>query len=174
MVHRITNSLQAIKNRWRSLILLPLAVIFLDQLTKTIVRSTIPLAESWIPFPALGRSIRILNLDNSAAAFGLLGDGSGTFIVVFAFVAIGLILFFYPRLAKSETYMRVAFGLLLGGFAGNLIDRLIQGYVTDIIVFLIPNAFNLADLANLSGFLVLLIGYMEESSEEQEKSTNKE
>lgn len=165
MKTNFSESLQSIKNRWRSLILLPLAVVFLDQLTKTIVRSTIPLAESWIPFPAIGRSIRILNLDNSAAAFGLLGDDSGLFITIFAFVAIGLILFFYPRLAKSETYMRVAFGLLLGGFIGNLIDRLIQGYVTDILVVLIPNAFNLADLANLSGFLVLLIGYLEESSE---------
>jgi signal peptidase II len=170
---RFLESWKTIRNRWRSLILLPLGVIFFDQLTKTIVRSTIPLAESWIPFPSIGRAIRVLNLDNSAAAFGLLGDDSGMFITIFAFVAIGLILAFYPRLAVSETYMRVAFGLLLGGFAGNLIDRLIQGYVTDILVVLIPNAFNLADLANLSGFLVLLIGYLEESSEETEKKPEK-
>jgi lipoprotein signal peptidase len=55
MKTQLSESLQSIKNRWRSLILLPLAVIFLDQLTKTIVRSTIPLAESWVPFPRVGR-----------------------------------------------------------------------------------------------------------------------
>jgi lipoprotein signal peptidase len=84
-------------------------------------------------------------------------------------VAIGLILFYYPRIAAAEPYMRWAFGLLLAGFSGNLIDRLWQGYVTDIFVVLLPNAFNIADLANLAGFLVLLIGYMEESSAEQEQ-----
>ncbi|MCS6907541.1 MAG: signal peptidase II, partial [Anaerolineales bacterium] len=86
------------------------------------------------------------------------------FIVAFGFAAIGLILFFYPRIAVAEPYMRWAFGFLLGGFVGNLIDRLWQGYVTDILVILLPNAFNVADLANLTGFLVLLIGYLEESS----------
>ncbi|MCX8062375.1 MAG: signal peptidase II, partial [Anaerolineales bacterium] len=81
-------------------------------------------------------------------------------------------LFFSPRIATAEPYMRWAFGFLLAGFTGNLIDRLWQGYVTDIFVVLLPNAFNIADVANLTGFLVLLIGYLEESGEEQ-KSTEK-
>ncbi len=158
---------------WRSLILLPLAVILLDQLTKSLVRANLSLGESWLPFPALGRSIRILNLDNSAAAFGLLGEEAGAWITWLGVAVIVLILVFYPRIAQSPTYMRVAFGLLLGGFAGNLIDRIIQGYVTDIFVVLLPNAFNLADLANFGGFIVLLIGYLEESSQEVEAENKK-
>jgi signal peptidase II len=160
----------SIRTHWRSLILLPLAVIFLDQLTKTLVRANLSLGESWVPFSSLGRSIRILNLDNSAAAFGLLGEAAGNWIVWLAVAIIALILIFYPRIAQSPTYMRVAFGLLLGGFTGNLIDRFIQGYVTDIFVVLLPNAFNLADLANFGGFLVLLIGYLEESNEEEQRT----
>jgi len=161
--------LEAILRAKTALIFTPLTLLFLDQLSKAWVRATIPLGESRVLIPALGRALRIVHIDNPAAAFGLLGEEGSTFITIFGFVAIGLILFFYPRLAAAEPYMRWAFGFLLAGFSGNLIDRLWQGYVTDIFVVLLPNAFNIADLANLAGFLVLLIGYLEESSAEQEQ-----
>jgi len=154
----------------QQLIYLPLAILLLDQLSKAAVRATIPLGESRTLIPALGRAVRIVHIDNPAAAFGLLGEEGGPFITIFAFVVIGLILFFYPRIAASEPYMRWAFGLLLGGFTGNLIDRLWLGYVTDIFIVLLPNAFNIADLANFGGFLVLLIGYLEESSSSKSSS----
>lgn len=165
--------LKAILRAKTALIVAPLLVLLLDQLSKAWVRATIPLGESRLLIPALGRSLRIVHIDNPAAAFGLLGEEGGPFITVFGFLAIGLILFFYPRIAASEPYMRWAFGLLLGGFSGNLIDRLWQGYVTDIFVVLLPNAFNIADLANLAGFLVLLIGYLEESDSGQDKEEEK-
>lgn len=152
-----------------ALIITPLTLLFLDQLSKAWVRATIPLSESRILIPALGYSLRIVHVDNPAAAFGLLGEEGGAFITIFGFVAIGLILFFYPRIACAEPYMRWAFGLLLAGFSGNLIDRLWQGYVTDIFVVLLPNAFNIADLANFSGFFILLIGYLEESGSGENK-----
>jgi len=161
--------LKAIVKAKTALIFLPLTLLLLDQLSKAWVRATIPLGESRVLIPALGRALRIVHIDNPAAAFGLLGEEGSTFITIFGFVAIGLILFYYPRIAAAEPYMRWAFGLLLAGFSGNLIDRLWQGYVTDIFVVLLPNAFNIADLANLAGFLVLLIGYLEESSAEQEQ-----
>jgi signal peptidase II len=163
------SGLKAIVKAKTALIFLPLTLLLLDQLSKAWVRATIPLGESRVLIPALGRALRIVHIDNPAAAFGLLGEEGSTFITIFGFVAIGLILFYYPRIAAAEPYMRWAFGLLLAGFSGNLIDRLWQGYVTDIFVVLLPNAFNIADLANLAGFLVLLIGYLEESSAEQEQ-----
>ncbi len=158
-------------SRREQLIYLPAAILLLDQLSKAWVRTTIPLGESRLLIPALGRALRIVHIDNPAAAFGLLGEDAGGFITIFAFVVIGLILFFYPRIAASEPYMRWAFGLLLGGFSGNLIDRLWQGYVTDIFVVILPNAFNIADLANFGGFLVLLIGYLEESSSDRKEGS---
>ncbi len=161
--------LKAILQARTALIFTPLILLFLDQFSKALVRASLPLGESRILIPALGRSLRIVHMDNPAAAFGLLGEEGGTFITIFGFVAIGLILFFYPRIATAEPYMRWAFGLLLAGFSGNLIDRLWQGYVTDIFVVILPNAFNIADLANFGGFLVLLIGYMEESGTGQEQ-----
>lgn len=163
------SGLKAVAQAKTALIFMPLALLLLDQLSKAWVRMTIPLGESRVLIAALGRALRIVHIDNPAAAFGLLGEEGGTFITIFGFLAIGLILFFYPRIAAAEPYMRWAFGFLLAGFTGNLIDRLWQGYVTDIFVVLLPNAFNLADLANLAGFLVLLIGYLEESSAEQEQ-----
>ena len=163
------SGLKAIVKAKTALIFLPLTLLLLDQLSKAWVRATIPLGESRVLIPALGRALRIVHIDNPAAAFGLLGEEGSTFITIFGFVAIGLILFYYPRIAAAEPYMRWVFGLLLAGFSGNLIDRLWQGYVTDIFVVLLPNAFNIADLANLAGFLVLLIGYLEESSAEQEQ-----
>lgn len=167
---RFHSRLKAVLQARAALIYTPLALLLLDQLSKAWVRATIPLGESRVLIPALGYSLRIVHIDNPAAAFGLLGEEGAPLITVFGFVAIGLILFFYPRIAASEPYMRWAFGLLLAGFTGNLIDRLWQGYVTDIFVVGLPNAFNIADLANFGGFLVLLIGYMEESSGEQKKA----
>lgn len=169
MVMSIRSGLKAVLQASSALIFSPLLLLALDQLSKAWVRANIPLGESRVLIPALGRSLRLTHLDNPAAAFGLLGEEAGSFITLLAFVAIGLILFFYPRIATSEPYLRWAFGLLLGGFSGNLIDRLCQGYVTDIFVVLLPNAFNLADVANFTGFLVLLIGTLEESGKEQTK-----
>lgn len=164
---QVSSGFKAVLQAKTALIFTPLTLLLLDQLSKAWVRATIPLGESRLIIPALGRSLRIVNIDNPAAAFGLLGEEGGTFITIFGFVAIGLILFFYPRIAASEAYMRWAFGFLLAGFSGNLIDRLWQGYVTDIFVVLLPNAFNIADLANFAGFLVLLIGYLEETGATQ-------
>ena len=84
---------------------------------------------------------------NTGAAFGILKD-SRIFLIVVSVVALFFIL-------KYFEYSPFAMGLLLGGCVGNLIDRLVFGYVIDFIDVGFWPVFNIADSANTLGFLLL-------------------
>ena len=71
-----------------------------------------------------------------------------------------LILYFYMKKFKENKRNIIAFSLIFGGLLGNLIDRIIHGYVIDFIDFYIFNynypVFNLADRFICIGVLILL------------------
>jgi signal peptidase II len=97
---------------------------------------------------------------NTGIAFGFFKDQGVTFIVI-PIVAIFLLAFniYYYRQnneALSRTYI-VAFSLILGGAFGNLIDRMVYGYVIDFIDFRVWPVFNIADSAITIG--AILVGY---------------
>jgi signal peptidase II len=100
---------------------------------------------------------RIVNWQNSGAAFGSFQDGNSVFTVL-AIVVIAAILYYYPRVETNDWTLRLAMGLQLGGAAGNLIDRLSMGRVTDLISIGSFPVFNIADSAISIGVVVLLLG----------------
>jgi signal peptidase II len=140
--------------------LVAIAVFLADQATKAIIRGSLDLGESW---PNEDWLVRIKHVTNNGAAFGML-QGQGVFLTVTAVMAIGAIVFYYVVPPFESGIMRAALGLLLGGAAGNLIDRLRFGEVTDFIQFPHYPAFNIADssitigLAVIIGFFVLIEG----------------
>jgi signal peptidase II len=80
---------------------------------------------------------------------------------VFMILAIAVsiaILFYFPQVPRGEWPLRLAMGLQLGGAVGNLIDRLVQGHVTDFVSVLNFAVFNVADASISTGVAVLLIG----------------
>jgi len=87
-----------------------------------------------------------------------------------AFVVIGAILYYYPQVESDDWTLKLAMGLQLGGAAGNLIDRLLAGQVTDFISVSVFPVFNIADASITVGVLVLLLGVW--IKERQEKGTN--
>jgi signal peptidase II len=129
-------------------------VIAFDQLTKAIIRAELALGESW---PNDDWLVKIRHLTNTGAAFGMLQD-AGVFLTFTAVMAIGAIVFYYLYPPFESGLMRAALGLLLGGAAGNLIDRLRFGEVTDFIQFPRYPAFNVADSSITIG-LVVIIGF---------------
>ena len=132
--------------------LIAIAVFVADQLTKSLVRNGLAIGESW---PNDDWLVRITHVTNSGAAFGIL-QGQGLFLTVTAVLAIGAIIFYYAYPPLEHGLLRIALGLQLGGAAGNLIDRLRFGEVTDMFHFPHYPAFNIADSSIVVGLFVLV------------------
>lgn len=135
------------------------AVIVLDQWTKWLVRVNLPFQATWLPscLSPLAPYARIVHWHNSGAAFGSFQNGNSVFTVL-AIVVIAAILYYYPRVEADDWTLRLAMGLQLGGAAGNLIDRLSMGRVTDFVSIGNFPVFNIADSAISIGVVVLLLG----------------
>ena len=121
-------------------------LVFLDQLTKELAIAA--LSDGSV-MPVIGEILRFRLAYNDAAAFSL-GVGQTWVLAIIACCAVLALLWFGPR-AKNLTWTIIT-GLVLGGAAGNLVDRLtrapgfLNGHVVDFISipFNFP-IFNLAD-----------------------------
>lgn len=141
---------------WRGAVLfaIALAIVALDQYTKALVRANLPLNTSWMPIPWLDPLVTLTHVRNTGAAFGLLPSLGGVFRIV-SLVVVLAIIFYFRQLAANSWLLCVAFGLQLGGAAGNLVDRLARGYVTDFIDVRVWPIFNVADSAIVVGTVLL-------------------
>lgn len=133
-------------------------VVLLDQLSKYLVESRIPLYGVWAPIPSLEGLFRIVHTSNSGAVFGLF-QGTGFFFAILGVIIVIAIIYFNFTLPSGQWLLRIALGLQLGGAIGNLTDRFRRGgHVTDFIDIGPWYIFNLADLAIVSG--VILFGWV--------------
>jgi len=130
--------------------LLAVGVVVADQAVKAIVRSTIDRGDA----VDLILGIKIVNVRNSGIAFGMF-SGGGVVLVIFAIAALTALLVFFAR-HRDRPLVWLPTGLLIGGAAGNLIDRIRESGVTDFIDFPWWPAFNVADIAITFGVLTLL------------------
>ena len=112
-----------------------LSVIILDQLTKFLIRHFQPVWDLKI--------LTIQFIQNTGAGFGIL-QGKTLWLGILSLVVTGVILYNYKHISK-ENWMQYSFALFLGGTIGNMIDRLLIGYVTDFIYLKFWPAFNIAD-----------------------------
>jgi signal peptidase II len=125
-------------------------VILLDQLSKRWIEGNLPIGESLVPFPSLVNFFTITHFTNTGAAFGLLQGQSILFVAIGIAVAVAIVI--YMRyLPRDQFLVQLALGLQLGGALGNMIDRVRQGHVTDFIFFHFWPAFNIADMAIVTG-----------------------
>src|SRR5437870_11233489 len=106
-----------------------IVVFALDRLTKAWVSENIPLGTAR---PVVGEYVRITHAQNTGAAFGLLPERT-TLLSILSVVAVFVILYYYRQLRSESPLIATTLGLQLGGAFGNLIDRLTQGYVVDVI-----------------------------------------
>jgi signal peptidase II len=135
-------------------------VIMLDQLSKRLVDTSMQLYQSieLMPF------FQLTYLRNQGAAFSFLSQAGGWqrwFFVGLAVTASGLICYWLKRLEKHQRWEAAAWALILGGALGNLIDRVLYGYVIDFLDVYYGEwhwpAFNVADSAITVGVAMLLI-----------------
>jgi signal peptidase II len=131
-------------------------VLVSDQITKAFVRSNLAIGESW---PDEGWLVKFTHVTNSGAAFGIL-QGQTLFLTITAVIAIGAIAFYYLFPPLEHGLLRLALGLQLGGAAGNLLDRIRLGHVTDFIDFPRYPEFNIADSSIVVGLFVIGVFYV--------------
>ncbi len=150
-------------NYWDYAYLLCIAgiVLCLDQGSKLMVRSYIQPGDSWMPYASLSPYLRIVHNGNTGIALGLFRSTNGLFIALSEIACIAILLL-YPRLSlhRNVLVMGSGLGLLLGGAAGNLVDRISVGYVTDILLVNLFPVFNLADLCIILGIILIAIGLL--------------
>lgn len=165
-----------IRKYWQ-IVGIAIVIVALDQWTKGLVRANIPLGGSWLPesWEWLSPYARIVHWYNTGAAFGMFKEGSMVFTVL-AFIVIGLILYYYPHVEQADWSLRIAMSMQLGGAAGNLIDRLTIGHVTDFISVGKFPVFNVADASITVGAAVLFLGVwmMEIAERKKNKETAKQ
>lgn len=145
---------------WGGWLLLSLAVVAADQFTKLRVTEALDLYGRVPILPFLD----LVRLHNPGAAFSFLAGASGWQNWLFTGVALvvsAAVLWWLVRLPRSgRGALALGLALLLGGAIGNLIDRVIYGYVVDFILvhyrgWSFP-AFNLADSAITGGVALVL------------------
>lgn len=138
---------------YKDLVLLQLtALIFLlDQFSKFLVRELLELRES---YPGQG-FIRFTHTFNTGSAFGLFQDQNFALILA-SVVGIAVLTLIYQSQRRPTNLLRLSLSLQLGGAAGNLLDRLRIGHVTDFIDVGPWPIFNLADAAIVTGLILLV------------------
>ena len=104
--------------------------------------------------------IDFVYLENRGAAFGIMQNARAVFIVITVAVLVGVASYIFVKKPKNKLLLS-SLGLIAGGAVGNLIDRIMQGYVVDFIetTFMDFPVFNVADICVCIG-VALLILYM--------------
>lgn len=134
-------------------------VILVDQASKYLVRARLAVNEALSLAPGLDPYFRLVHIENTGAAFGMFQSGGLVFTVVAVLVS-GVIIYYALRLPEGHWGLRLTLGLQLGGAIGNLIDRLVNGPVTDffnLLGALNTPVFNVADLSITIGVIVLVL-----------------
>jgi signal peptidase II len=108
--------------------------------------------------PLLGSLLGFEYTKNFGAAFGIFQRQQWLFIAV-ALIAVTILFILSCDYSFKPVYLKLAYGFLLGGALGNLVDRLSFGYVIDFIHLIGFPIFNLADLSIDIG-LVLIFWYI--------------
>jgi signal peptidase II len=118
-----------------------LIVLALDQLFKFLAQHFL----AGKPIMLIGKVVKLNYTQNTGAAFSLFTGGS-TWLAVIALIVVVVILFWQRKLPARDYWWQGALALILGGSLGNLVDRLLHGYVIDYIDFTYWPVFNLADM----------------------------
>lgn len=108
-----------------------LSGILLDQLTKLLA---VKLLKPIRTLPIIKDALHLTYVENRGAAFGMLADSRWVFMLVSSVAILGLIFFLYLGMTSGGLY-EVSLAMIISGGIGNMIDRLLLGYVVDFIDF---------------------------------------
>ncbi len=147
--------------RFAMWVVVALAIVIADQVTKWAIIQWIPLYDK-VP---LNSFINLTHQHNSGAAFSLLADAGGWqrwfFIVLTTVVSVVITVWLWRIRNAGQMVLSAGLALVLGGAIGNLIDRIMLGYVTDFFQVWFGSwafpSFNVADAGISVGAAFLII-----------------
>ena len=139
---------------YKKLIIFGIIFLLIDQLSKGFINI----------YMNVGESIKIFNflsityVHNIGAAFSML-EGARYLFIILAIIALNIIYIFFIKDKNLNNLEIVTYALLISGIIGNLIDRILFGYVIDFIDFKLFNfaIFNLADSFIVIAVILLVL-----------------
>jgi signal peptidase II len=139
-----------------------LGLIAIDQISKAVVRSVVPLYETR---PLVNGVVDLVHVRNEGVAFGLLNNLNlrykWTITTALAMAALIGIAYYANHVRREERFARIGLSMILGGAIGNLIDRAVSGYVLDFVDVYYGTwhfwAFNVADASITIGAILVFI-----------------
>jgi signal peptidase II len=134
-------------------------LLAIDQITKYLVRMYNPKINMLI--------FDLVFLQNNGAVFGSF-RGTNSIMIWVTFIAIGVVLFYWDKLPNTKLSMTMLI-LILTGAIGNLIDRILFGYITDFIDFRFFPVFNVADMMISIGIVGLIITVIQDELKNKKK-----
>ncbi len=143
--------------KYIKIIIIMLLVLFLDILSKLVICKLINPGDS---IKIIDNFFRLTLVYNYGAAWSILNNQT-LFLIIVSFLAIILLIFMIIKEKKLTNLNNIFYGLILGGIFGNLLNRLIFGYVIDFLDFKIFNynfpTFNIADSAIVISIILMCI-----------------
>ncbi len=138
----------------RKILIVAICTLLIDQISKVAVETYLRLNEEWI---IIKNFFSIHYINNYGAAWSILNNKISLIILISILALIIIYRFMY--LFQENKRNNIAFGLIVGGLVGNLMDRWLFGYVRDFFDFQIFQydypIFNIADIGIVIGVILL-------------------
>lgn len=135
------------------------AVLAIDQITKLVAHVTLDGADKIDLLPILSLYLT----QNTGVAFSFLRGTDSSLMLVIVGLITAIVLMLWVRSNEGGRLATIGFGLIVGGAIGNIVDRVLQGYVIDFLELSFGDRtlfiFNLADFALTVGPLLLIVAY---------------
>ncbi len=130
-----------------------ISAIAADRVSKVICRQYLrPLGS----IPVIKGVFHLTYVENTGAAFGML-QGNTWFLILTSVLVSAVVAYLIWKVKPENRYVKLSLALILGGALGNLVDRVLLGYVVDFLDFRIWPVFNIADSCVVVG--AILLGY---------------
>ena len=156
----------------RKIFVISIIAFALDQVIKAIIGTIMTVNQT---IPIIRDFFHITHFHNYGAAWGLFPNRQ-LFIIIATILALALI-YRYMHSFKPNVRNNIAFGLLTGGILGNLLDRILHGYVIDFIDIYIFKydfpIFNVGDICIVCGVILLIIAIIKGEDKLEKNSSNK-
>ena len=125
-------------------------IVILDQLSKWFAFKNNP------DFDVIGKLLRIDYIENTGTIFGLF-ENSNLIFMILAIILCVIILLYMKKKVPKKSFLEKCFLLILAGGIGNLIDRIIRGFVVDFISLKWVGVFNFADVYIVIGVILIVV-----------------
>ena len=156
----------------RKILTIAIIALAIDQITKVATTIMLDLNK---PIQVIKNFFYLTLCHNEGAAWGLFSNTKAV-ILIGTIIAL-IVIYHFIYCFKQNKRNTLAFGLLLGGLSGNLIDRLLFGYVRDFLDFYIFGydypVFNVADICIVLGVILLIIAVLKGEDINEDNSNRK-